>query len=321
MILILSETKDFITDKVIEWISIDKAFDFIRINEIDKIQTNIIRLGCSENCNTQFTKLGRDITVNTEEISFFWYRRGGLYRDISQILGCRSSNEQITKFLSWEWKICADFMLEELQLKSSLGNYFKSKVNKLKNLRIAVNCGFKIPATIISENNHALLAYNTNQLISKPISEAMIISDEESYLDLKTNIVDNSSENFFPSLCQEKIEKWIELRVFVSYNEIYAMAIFSQKNSKTEVDYRNYDEEKRNRFIPFHLSKDIEERVLQFMNISGLDTGSIDFILTPEKEYIFLEINPAGNIEMVSEPCNYYLEKRIAEQILERIPS
>ena len=50
-----------------------------------------------------------------------------------------------------------------------------------------------------------------------------------------------------------------------------------------------------------------------------LDTGSIDFILTPKKEYIFLEINPAGNIEMVSEPCNYYIEKRIAEQILDRI--
>ena len=97
------------------------------------------------------------------------------------------------------------------------------------------------------------------------------------------------------------------------------MAIFSQGNQKTAIDFRNYDEVKRNRSVAFELPEDIKKKILHFMHEVELDTGSIDFILTPKKEYIFLEINPAGNIEMVSEPCNYYIEKRIAEQILDRI--
>ena len=44
----------------------------------------------------------------------------------------------------------------------------------------------------------------------------------------------------------------------------------------------------------------------------GLNTGSIDMIVTPEREYVFLEVNPAGNIEMVSKNCNYPIEQEIA---------
>ena len=35
-------------------------------------------------------------------------------------------------------------------------------------------------------------------------------------------------------------------------------------------------------------------------------------IVTPEREYVFLEVNPAGNIEMVSKNCNYPIEQEIA---------
>jgi hypothetical protein len=34
------------------------------------------------------------------------------------------------------------------------------------------------------------------------------------------------------------------------------------------------------------------------------------------KELVFLEINPVGQFGMVSHPCNYYLEKRIAQNLI-----
>ena len=48
------------------------------------------------------------------------------------------------------------------------------------------------------------------------------------------------------------------------------------------------------------------------MQALGFNTGSIDLILTPQGEYVFLEINPEGQFGMVSHPCNYYLEREMA---------
>ena len=49
------------------------------------------------------------------------------------------------------------------------------------------------------------------------------------------------------------------------------------------------------------------------MDLLNLDCGSIDMILTPKNEYVFLEVNPIGQFGMTSYPCNFQLEKRIAE--------
>jgi len=48
----------------------------------------------------------------------------------------------------------------------------------------------------------------------------------------------------------------------------------------------------------------------------NLDTGSIDLIYTKSDEFVFLEINPVGQYDMVSAPCNYYLDKKIASLLL-----
>ena len=49
------------------------------------------------------------------------------------------------------------------------------------------------------------------------------------------------------------------------------------------------------------------------MDQLNLDSGSIDIIYSTNKEYVFLEVNPIGQFGMVSSPCNYYIEKRIAQ--------
>jgi len=47
----------------------------------------------------------------------------------------------------------------------------------------------------------------------------------------------------------------------------------------------------------------------------NLDNGSIDIIVDNNGKYYFLEINPVGQFGMVSIPCNYYLEKKIANYL------
>ncbi|WP_447951552.1 hypothetical protein [Chryseobacterium koreense] len=47
-----------------------------------------------------------------------------------------------------------------------------------------------------------------------------------------------------------------------------------------------------------------------------LATCSIDMIVNKDWEYYFLEINPVGQFGMISNPCNYFLEKKLAELLL-----
>lgn len=96
------------------------------------------------------------------------------------------------------------------------------------------------------------------------------------------------------------------------------MAIFSQLDEKTKYDYRNYNEEKPNRNVPIRLPEHISKKIVNFINNSNLDTGSIDLIYTHEKEFVFLEVNPVGQFGWVSKNCNYYLEKKIALHLIKK---
>ena len=128
--------------------------------------------------------------------------------------------------------------------------------------------------------------------------------------------IDNIPSDFFPTLFQNEIEKAFEIRVFYLAGTCYSMAIFSQSNAKTTVDYRNYDFTKPNRNIPYKLPKEIECRIVDFMGYMNLDTGSLDFIYTTTGEHIFLEVNPVGQYGIVSRTCNYRLDKKLALHLM-----
>ena len=93
------------------------------------------------------------------------------------------------------------------------------------------------------------------------------------------------------------------------------MAIFSQNDKQTEVDFRRYNKSKPNRNVPYQLPKSIELLLDILMKKINLDNGSIDIIVDNNGKYYFLEINPVGQFGMVSIPCNYYLEKKIANYL------
>lgn len=320
MILIISENNDLTTNRVIEWLHVKDIQYITRINEDDQVRVKEINL----KTGNIILEINSGI-INLSNVDFFWYRRGSLNTFLDEIKteDIRLKN-QLYQFLNMEWMICRNYIIHYLQEKPSLGNYHKSATNKLINLNIAQKCGLDIPDTIISDDSETLKYFRDRQpAITKPISEAMAVYQGNGHYNILTSEVskeDLVGENLkFPMLLQEKIDKEYEIRSFVLKKKIYSMAIFSQENEQTCIDYRNYDHSKMNRMIPYSLPKEIELRILLFMEQIGLDTGSIDLIRTKDNKYIFLEVNPAGNIEMVSDRCNYMIEKDIAKLIINTI--
>jgi len=211
--------------------------------------------------------------------------------------------------------------LESINTESYTGSYSKEFLNnKITNLLEASNAGLSIPGTIVTNNRKDLLAFveNGRRYITKCIYQEPNISHKGyHYPGGGTMILDTSSipETFAPSLVQEYVEKEIELRVFYFRDKFFAMAIFSQQDEETRIDFRNYNRKKPNRTTPFLLPDTLTEKLEVFVANSGHDTGSIDIILTPDGKYVFLEINAMGQYDWVSEGCNYYIDKYIAEKL------
>lgn len=202
-----------------------------------------------------------------------------------------------------------------------LGNRLKTRVNKLEILSLANRLDICIPRTKVVSKKSQILEFQkevNNSLITKSIFEPVSALDDDlrqryiSYTnELTDSILDKIPNYFSPSLVQEKIEKDFEIRTFVMGENFYSMAIFSQNNEKTAVDFRRYDRKKPNRNIPFTLPEELTIKIKELLKIIEFNTGSIDIIKSKSGKYYFLEINSVGQFGMVSKPCNYNIEYHI----------
>jgi len=197
--------------------------------------------------------------------------------------------------------------------------------NKFEVLIKAQNYGVLVPDSIITNKISELKAFylkHNKKLITKPISDITFYKENDFLYNFKTNFLDESifeknSSKLFPSLFQEYIEKEYEIRSFFLDNKFYSMCIFSQSNKKTMIDFRNYDEEKPNRTVPFIIPIELQNKLSALLQHLNLSSGSIDLIKEKNtNRFVFLEVNPVGQYGMTSIPCNYYLDKLIAEHLI-----
>lgn len=202
-------------------------------------------------------------------------------------------------------------------------DYYKDtlKIDKIEVLKLAKKHGLTVPETYIANSRNSLqkiLNLNKN-LITKPIFEGVTFSDTKGMYGTHTQPVKKCEIDMFtPSLFQENILKKFELRIFYLNGKFYPMAIFSSGNSQTQTDFRNYDLFNPNRCVPYNLPNTIKEKLTALMADVHLYSGSIDMIKDTDGRYVFLEINPVGQFGMVSLPCNYYLEKEVAEFLIQQ---
>lgn len=306
MILILSKNFESATDLTIDWLNVS----FIRINENAPISSILVT---TDKIECKFMQIG---SVVFNEISCFWYRRGDFILLLNSLRD--TFNSEIKKNLNTEWENLKEYLHFFLLQKKSFGSFFREKYhNKLRTLFLANIVGLIIPNTLVSGKRSILNDFIQNsESITKSIDNMFTTKGQMVDTKLVTqNKVSGLTEYSFPTLLQKKIEKAFELRIFYMRNQFYPMAIFSQTDKQTQLDYRNYNRVKPNRNIPYILPKDIETKLQKLMDRLDLDTGSIDMIVTPEGEYVFLEVNPTGQFGWVSENCNYYLEEKIANYL------
>src|SRR5262249_2530274 len=100
-----------------------------------------------------------------------------------------------------------------------------------------------------------------------------------------------------PAIFQEYIEKQVELRITIVGDQVFTAAIHSQEHPQTQGDFRRLalmPNPESVKHTIFDLPSEIRSKLLSLMSRLGLVFGCVDMILTPCGEYVFLEVNPAG---------------------------
>ncbi|GGR10176.1 MvdC/MvdD family ATP grasp protein [Deinococcus ruber] len=194
---------------------------------------------------------------------------------------------------------------------------------KVEQLERARKFGFNIPDTVITANPskaREFLRSHRNEIIYKTLSNPLVQTGEyneekvltKDHLVAKTTLITCNNEDvldsvsFVPCLLQELIHKKYELRITVIGDEVFAAEIHSQEREETKLDWRDYSVT-----IPYKkasLSEDFEARCLNFVKSYGLNYSALDFIVTPDDTYIFLENNPGGQF--------LFIEERVPELLM-----
>lgn len=121
--------------------------------------------------------------------------------------------------------------------------------------------------------------------------------------------------NCCPVILQEYIPKKVELRITIVGEKVFTCSIDSQSGDRrTREDWRTSDTPLTHEV--YRLPTDIEQKCLQLCKKLGLNYGCIDMIVTPEDEYVFLEINPLGQWLWVELETGLPISEAIADLLI-----
>ena len=188
---------------------------------------------------------------------------------------------------------------------------------KVYQLRVAQDVGLRIPQTLITSDPEAAREFIADRrgdaVVFKAFSalpdewrETRLLGREE--LDMLSNV------RYAPVIFQEYIDATYDLRVTVVGDRIFPAAIHSQETSY-KVDFRM--DMANAKVEAVDLPARVEKKLHALMDRLGLVYGAIDMRLTPSGEYVFLEINPAGQWLFVEQHTRQPIAAEIARLLVE----
>lgn len=177
---------------------------------------------------------------------------------------------------------------------------------KLEQLRSAVRAGFKIPRTLLSNDPARIRAflranpaciYKSFYPVSwyTPDYSAVLFSSICKEVDLP----DDPLLKLTPGIFQTLVPKSYELRVTAMGNTLFTAKLESQGLSSAQIDWRAATEPFP--LEPAELPGAVAEACRHVMKDLGIVYGCFDLIVTPEGDYVFLEVNEMGAFLWIEE--------------------
>ena len=183
-------------------------------------------------------------------------------------------------------------------------------------LKVAAGLGLRIPRTLITnEPVHAAefieqegpagVIYKAFSATERAWRETRLLRpDEREHL---------NAVRYAPVIFQEHVKVRADLRVTMVGERIFAAEIVGAPGGY-DVDYRMAMHEAAIR--PHTLPEPVADQLNRLMQALGLEYGAIDLRLSEEGEYVFLEVNPAGQWLFIEQRTEQPITAAVADRLL-----
>jgi hypothetical protein len=195
---------------------------------------------------------------------------------------------------------------------------------KAPQLQRARALGFAVPPTLFTNDPREFLAFyrkHNGRLVSKitgAINMTRYVGEDFCrYTEVVStrDVAYAQSVAHCPIIFQAYVPKRLELRITVVGTRVFAAEIHSQATNRTRHDWRHYDLN-----ATPHRTHELPQKVarlcVQLVRDLGLLYGAIDMILTPDGQYVFLELNPSGEYGWIEDLTGMPISAAIAEVLL-----
>jgi len=317
MILVVTNRRDQTADfGVVEMRR--RGVPYFRFNTEDFPETTRSSLRFDPQGNTGHLTSGRR-SLRLEEVQSVWFRRPVMPIPSSRIRerGAREfSRVESLAYIEGLWNILDCFWV-------SRPDRIRTAESKLLQLKVAHRLGFSIPRTLVTsdpgEAGDFLTA--TDKAVYKPLRQSRLECREGTKVIFTSVVRDSSSDElervkYAPCLFQEYVPKRFELRVTVFGTNLFATEIHSQATEDAKDDWRRSP----SRAVPHRahaLPHEIETKCIQLVETLGLAFGAIDMVLTPQGEYVFLEINPNGQWAWIEQRTGQPMSRSLVDLLVQ----
>ena len=319
MILIFTHKQDVHTDEVIRYLT-KKNISIFRLNSEDflvKYKVNLFIKTDGSWSGKIIDELGRVLDI--EKLKVAWFRKPIFDFVLNTLV-----ESSIKKFIDNEIKAFIDILYTIPTIKWINDPIIANGVKvKFQQLLLANKMGIKIPKTLITTDSKMAKKFfiecDEKVLIKSIYSGNVTINGKNQGIPSKLIIKDDFYKSYrqislAPTQLQEYIDKAFELRVTVIGKKVFAVKIDSQVNEETTIDWRLHT--KMNPHSIFELPERIEKFCIEFLEEQKLIYGAIDFIVTPNNEYVFLENNPFGQYLWLEVETGIPLTKEIGDLLI-----
>lgn len=251
--------------------------------------------------------------VAFKDICAAWYRRAQ-----NLLAGSTSlTSTKLENYVKAQSTVTLTTLYQVLQT-LWIGHPHKLRRADIKALQLAEanKAGLKTPQTLISNDPAEVAAFvdllGEAECAIKPLI-AFGVSDEQGYrLPLTTTLPKGQALDavaLAPTIFQPYIPKAADVRCVVIGKKIFSAKINSQANESTRMDWRGGDCQHEIFALPEH----VEAAIHRLMDSFGINFASLDMVLTPEGECVFLELNPNGQWLWLEEELGFPLLASMAD--------
>jgi glutathione synthase/RimK-type ligase-like ATP-grasp enzyme len=308
MILVISYPEDPHAQRVIDWLR-ERQAPVALFDVSDLPAKATITVDYADPCRPH-VELHRDgePPLDLRQVDAVWWRRPQV-ADLSAV-----TDVAARQFAANEWNeaIHGLWQLVEARWMNPPG-IDEIASRKAYQLRVAAETGLAIPRTLITSSPDRARAFvdvhGLGRTIFKTFSATHAVWRETRLVrEQELEILDTL--RLAPAIFQEYVPATVDLRVTIVGDRVFPAAIYSQ-GTDYPVDFRMSLGQARTEptEIPTHLA----ERLMALMRRLGLSYGAIDMRRTPQDEYVFLEINTAGEFLFVEERTGQPISRALAD--------